>query len=149
MTAHLPGRIVAPWQESIPVTPDPGRPAIATVVMGTLTAAYGLLELLNPAILAKQTEMAGTHPVIADRLTKVSRVLGIRDIVSGTALAIARTPAQRRVATAVRVACDLTDGIALTATLPPPAPKAKILSITGGWAVLSLVAGIIAERTGR
>lgn len=74
MTAHLPGRIVAPWQESIPATPGLRSPAIATVVMGGLTAAYGLLELLNPAILAKQT---------------------------------------------------------------------------GGWAVLSLVAGVIAERTSR
>lgn len=149
MTAHLPGRIVAPAQEAIPASSDPRGPSVATVLMGALTAAYGLLEVLNPGILAKQTKMAGPHPLITAKLAKVSRVMGIRDIVSGTALALARTPVQRRVATAVRVACDLTDGIALTVSLPSPAPKAKILSITGGWAVLSVAAAVIAERMSR
>ncbi|MEP6561635.1 MAG: hypothetical protein ABJD68_11275 [Nakamurella sp.] len=122
---------------------------IATAVMGTLTAAYGVLELVNPDILAKQTEMAGSHPVIAGRLRRISMLMGGRDIISGTALAIARTPQQRRVAALLRVAFDLTDGIVLSSTLPKPAPKAKILGITGGWALLSAASAVIAERSKR
>jgi len=75
--------------------------------------------------------------------------LGIRDVISGTALAIARTPRQRRIAVAARVAFDLTDGIALSVALPTPAPVPKILLITGGWAALSASAAVLAERTPR
>ena len=74
---------------------------IATIVIGSLTAAYGLPEFAKPDILARQTEMT-THPAIAARLRRVSQLLGARDVLSGTALALARTRTQRRVATAVR-----------------------------------------------
>ena len=114
--------------------------------MGTLTAAYGVLELVKPGILAKQTQMIGSHPVIAGRLNRVSMLMGARDIISGTALAIAKTTSQRRVAGGVRVAFDLIDGIALSAALPSSAPKVKILGITGGWALLSAASVVIAER---
>ena len=120
---------------------------IATTVIGTLTAAYGILELIKPDILAKQTEMSVAHPEIAQRLRLVSRLMGGRDIISGTALAFARTPGQRRVAAGIRVTFDLIDGIALSAALPQPAPKVKILGITGGWALLSAASAVIAERS--
>ena len=121
---------------------------IATLIVGSLTAAYGVLELAKPDILAKQTEMVG-HPVIADRLRTVSRAIGVRDVISGTAMALATTPLQRRITTAARVAFDVGDGITLAATLPKPAPKAKILLVTGGWAALSAAAGIVAAHTKR
>jgi hypothetical protein len=73
--------------------------------------------------------------------------MGARDVVSGGALALARTRTQRRVATAVRAAFDVTDGVVLTSTLPRPAPTGKILAITGGWALLSVIAAVIAERS--
>lgn len=119
---------------------------IATAIMGSLTAAYGVLELVNPDILAKQTKMTGSHPVIADRLRRVSMLMGARDVISGTALALANTSTQVRVAAAVRCAFDVIDGIALSAALPAPAPKGKILGITGGWAVLSAASAVIATR---
>ena len=72
---------------------------IATTLMGTLTAAYGVLEIANPGILAKQTQMAGTHPDVARTLRRVSQAIGTRDVISGTALALARTTTQRRIAT--------------------------------------------------
>ncbi|MET0966282.1 MAG: hypothetical protein ABWZ02_07805 [Nakamurella sp.] len=122
---------------------------IATTVIGSLTAAYGVLELVKPDILAKQTEMSVAHPEIAQRLRLVSRLMGGRDIISGTALAFARTPGQRRVAAGIRVAFDVIDGIALSAALPQPAPKGKILGITGGWALLSAASVVIAERSKR
>jgi hypothetical protein len=122
---------------------------IATLIVGSLTAAYGVLEFVKPDILAKQTEMVGIHPVVADRLRTVSRVLGVRDVISGTAMALASTPLQRKITTAARVAFDLSDGITLAATLPKPAPKAKILLVTGGWAALSAAAGIVAAHTKR
>jgi hypothetical protein len=120
---------------------------IATIVMGSLTAGYGVLELVKPDLLARQTEMTPAHPVIAARLRRVSRLMGARDVVSGGALALARTRTQRRVATAVRAAFDVTDGVVLTSTLPRPAPTGKILAITGGWALLSVIAAVIAERS--
>jgi hypothetical protein len=119
---------------------------LATAIMGSLTAAYGVLELVKPDILAKQTEMAGSHPVIAGRLRRVSMLMGARDVVSGTALALARTPTQVAVGAAVRCAFDIIDGVALSAALPPPAPKAKIIGITFGWAALSAAAAAIARR---
>ncbi|MET0864581.1 MAG: hypothetical protein ABWZ98_09635 [Nakamurella sp.] len=122
---------------------------IATTIVGTLTAAYGVLELVKPDILAKQTEMHASHPVIAQRLRRVSMLMGGRDIISGTALAIAKTPGQRRVAAGIRVVFDVIDGIALSAALPQPAPKGKILGITGGWALLSAASAVIAERSKR
>jgi hypothetical protein len=122
---------------------------IATAIMGSLTAAYGVLELVKPDILAKQTEMTPAHPAIAARLRKISMVMGARDVVSGTALAVANTTTQRRIAAGVRVAFDLTDGILLSTRLPKPAPVGKILAITGGWALLSGASAIIAERTSR
>jgi hypothetical protein len=120
---------------------------IATTVVGTLTAAYGVLELVKPDILAKQTQMSVSHPHIAHRLRVVSRLMGGRDIISGTALALAKTPGQRRVAAGIRVAFDVIDGIALSAALPQPAPRGKILGITGGWALLSAASAVIAERS--
>jgi len=122
---------------------------IATLIVGSLTAAYGVLEFVKPDILAGQTDMAGSHPVIADRLRTVSRVLGVRDVVSGTAMALASTPLQRRITTVARVVFDLGDGITLAATLPSSAPKAKILLVTGGWAALSAAAGIVAAHSKR
>ncbi|GAA2002882.1 hypothetical protein JL107_02260 [Nakamurella flavida] len=119
---------------------------VSTTVVGSLTAAYGVLELLKPDLLAKQTRMAGTHPIIARRLRTVGRVLGVRDVVSGSVLAAASTPRARRIATAARVVFDLGDGIVLASTLPAPAPKGKILAVTGGWAALSLLALVAAER---
>jgi len=76
-------------------------------------------------------------------------VMGARDVVSGTALAVAKTTTQRRIAAGVRVAFDLTDGILLSTRLPKPAPVGKILAITGGWALLSGASAIVAERMSR
>ena len=121
---------------------------IATAVTGSLTAAYGVLELVKPDILAKQTKMTGSHPVIAARLRRVSMLLGARDIISGTALALATTPTQVKVAAAIRTTFDITDGIALTAALPAPAPRGKILGVTGGWALLSAASAVLALRKG-
>lgn len=121
---------------------------IATAVMGSLTAAYGVIELVKPDILAKQTEMT-SRPVVAARLRKVSMVLGARDVISGTALAIANTTTQRRVAAGIRAGFDLTDGILLSTRLPNPKPTGKILGITGGWALLSVASAVIAERMSR
>lgn len=122
---------------------------IATLIVGSLTAAYGVLEFVKPDILAKQTQMVGSHPVVADRLRTVSRVLGVRDVASGAALALASTPRQRLITTAFRVAFDLGDGITLAATLPKSAPKGKILLITGGWAALCATAGVVAAHSKR
>jgi len=122
---------------------------IATAVMGSLTAAYGVLELVKPDMLAKQTEMTPAHPVIAGQLRKLSMVMGARDVISGTALAVARTTTQRRVAAGIRVGFDITDGVLLSTRLPKPAPIGKILVITGGWALLSAIAAVLAERMSR
>ena len=120
---------------------------IATAITGSLTAAYGALELAKPDILANQTKMIGAHPIIAGRLRRVSMLMGARDVVSGTALALARTPTQITVTAAVRCAFDVIDGIALSAALPPPAPRLKIIGVTFGWAALCGVSAVIARRS--
>lgn len=77
-------------------------------------------------------------------------LMGGRDIISGVAPAVATTTTQRRVAAAgIRATFDLIDGIALSSTLPEPAPKAKILGITGGWALLSALSVVISDSFGR
>ena len=119
---------------------------LATAVIGSLTAAYGVVELVKPDILPKQTEMTGSHPVIAARLRQVSMLMGVRDVVSGTALALAQTAGQVRTAGVIRSSFDVIDGVALVAALPSPAPKAKILLITGGWALLSAASAVISVR---
>lgn len=116
------------------------------LIMGGLTAGYGVLEIVRPQMLADQTRMTGSHPEVARKLRTASIGLGVRDVVSGLALALARTPTQRTVASAVRVVFDLADGAVLTRALPAGAPKGKILAVTTGWAALSAAAGVLARR---
>lgn len=111
------------------------RPTAATRILGALTAGYGLNELLRPQHLAKAAHL-GDPRNASPAVRTLGAGLGLRDIVSGAAMALA--PAGRMLDTAVaaRVAFDVTDAVAFAIGSPGAKTKVKVAGVALGWAAL-------------
>jgi hypothetical protein len=65
-----------------------------------------------------------------------TRTLGIRDVASGVAMAVAPNRRAMRLAIGVRVVSDLGDLVVLGKALAGRPEQKKILAVAGGWGLL-------------
>jgi hypothetical protein len=99
--------------------------------MGLLTAAYGVSAVARPDILRRHGDLDDT-----DAVRLLSRIVGIRDIVSGALIMAAPAGRPLTAALGVRVAFDLGDAAAFGTQLPTAHARRKIAAIALGWGVL-------------
>lgn len=117
-------------------------------VAGAITAGFGVVELVRPVGLVRGLHMT-EHPEIAARLRVLSRVWGVRDILSGAFMAFARSDRQLQLAYGLRGVFDAADGVLYLVALPPPAPKRFIALVEGGLALTSAFAVLAIQRRRR
>lgn len=109
-------------------------------VLGAATAVYSAAVIAKPEVLTTPTGL-GDSPASRTLGTAV----GVRDLVSGLAVALAPSGIPLRLALLVRVAMDIGDTVVLGAAAPDKATRNKIIGITLGWAALNAVA-LLATR---
>ncbi|RTL68785.1 MAG: hypothetical protein EKK42_09240 [Pseudonocardiaceae bacterium] len=109
-------------------------------VLGALTTAYGVAVVVRPSVL---TGPAGLGPRDGDpspQVATLARAVGVRDAVSGLAVALAPRGRAIQVALAVRVAADLGDAVTLGTATSDRDTARKIVAVAGGWAALNALA---------
>lgn len=102
--------------------------------LGVLTASYGGYTLVRPQSLTRAAGLTGGD-LPTDSALALGRVIGARDLLSGTAMIGSPAGAALRAAVIARVGCDLSDAIGL-GSAAPKALRGKVLAITIGWAAL-------------
>ncbi|MGW4648157.1 hypothetical protein [Kitasatospora sp. NPDC004289] len=107
-------------------------------VVGAATAAYGAAVAARPLLLAAPSGLAPGGAVPRDVATCL-RPLALRDAACGLAMALAPDDRSLRTATALRIASDLSDALTLTTTLPERRHRTMALTVSVGWAALSVL----------
>ena len=105
--------------------------------VGAATAVYGFAVAARPALLAEPSGLAPGGTVPRDVATCL-RPLGLRDAASGLAMVLAPDDRTLRTAALIRIAADLADAVTLTPTLPGRRHRAMALTVSLGWAALSV-----------
>ncbi len=113
--------------------------------LGAATAAYGAAITARPALLLRPSGMLRGGAPEPEQETFV-RTLGIRDLASGVAMALAPTRAAMRTAIAVRVASDLGDLAVLGQALKDRPERAKVMAVAGGWAALCALSALTTRK---
>ncbi|WP_330180101.1 hypothetical protein OHB26_27270 [Nocardia sp. NBC_01503] len=114
-------------------------------LVGVATAVYGAAVVIRPEVLLRPTGLgSGTEP----ELRATARLIALRDLVSGLALAIADDPAARRTAAIIRVACDAADTSVFGIALDGRRERVKTLAVTAGWGALCALAAGYEVRGG-
>jgi hypothetical protein len=111
-------------------------------LLGVATAVYGAAVLAKPALLLKPSGM----PVDDPDLHTFVRTLGVRDLASGVAMAVAPTRGAMRVAIAIRTASDAGDAVVLGKAMAGKPEQKKILAVAGGWALLCGLSALATRR---
>ncbi len=117
-------------------------PASRFVSMATL--GYAAFAALKPRHLAEGLEAPADQAPGLDRL---AYAYSVRDVaISALALAPGAGPTRVRTSIGLRVAGDLLDAATLAAKAPDAKVRAKVLTVTLGWAVVNLSALAWDER---
>jgi hypothetical protein len=109
--------------------------------LGVATAIYGAAIVARPVLLLKPSGMLRGGEPEAEQETFV-RVLGVRDLASGVAMAVAPTRKAMRTAIAVRVVSDLGDLVVLGQALRDKPERTKVMAAAGGWAALCALSAL-------
>ncbi|WP_458689783.1 hypothetical protein [Nocardia tengchongensis] len=108
-------------------------------LLGGATAVYGVAVAIRPEVLLRPTGLgSGAEP----ELRAAARLIALRDLASGLALAITDDPAARRTAAIIRVACDAADTAVFGVALEGHRERAKSLAVTAGWGALCGLAAV-------
>lgn len=110
-------------------------------LLGLATAAYGAAIVARPELLLKPSGL----PVDDPNLHTFVRTLGVRDLASGLAMALAPSRTAMRLAIGVRVASDAGDLVVLSRALDGPERKA-VVAVAGGWGLLCAFAALSTRR---
>lgn len=102
--------------------------------LGVATLGYGGYTLSRPQSLSAVAGLADRAAPTRASLA-LGRLVGIRDLLSGTAMITAPAGTPLRAAIIARVACDVTDAIGLSASAPRSF-RPKVLAVTLGWAAV-------------
>ncbi len=111
-------------------------------LLGVATAAYGAAITARPALLLKPSGM----PRDEENLHTFTRTLGVRDLASGVAMAVAPSRGAMRVAIGVRVASDAGDLVVLGRALAGNPARKKVVAIAGGWGLLCALSALATRR---
>ena len=113
--------------------------------LGVATAAYGVAITARPALLLKPSGMLRGDEPEPEQATFV-RTLGIRDLASGAAMALASGRRSMRTAIAVRVVSDLGDLVVLGSALRGRPERPKVMAAAGGWAALCALSALATRK---
>jgi hypothetical protein len=111
-------------------------------LLGLATAAYGAAITAKPGLLLKPSGMPQDDP----HLHTFTRTLGIRDLASGVAMAVAPTRKAMRLAIAVRVASDAGDLVVLGTAMAGKPEQKKIVAVAGGWGLLCALSALATRK---
>ena len=113
-------------------------------LMSTATATYGVYALANPRHLgdAVDPRHAGDYDLLAT-------TYGARDLTISTVGLLGRSEKTISAAMAIRIACDISDGLILATRAKDDATRQKVLGVTFGWAALNTLALISDRRRAR
>lgn len=104
-------------------------------LLGAATAAYGTAVAVRPDFLARPaglTDDGATPPDVA----VLCRIVGVRDLVSGAAMATVSSTGALRTAIAVRAVSDLGDAAVMGTSLPDRDARRKTAAVALSWGVL-------------
>ncbi len=112
--------------------------------MGLLTAAYGAAMIVRPEVLIRPVGIQDL-----DTGTRLARLLGVRDVVSGLAMIVAPPGPALAAAVAARVASDLSDAVTFQALASDTNARRNVALAATGWATACAVTGVLARRVSR
>ncbi len=92
-----------------------------------------MYAFVHPDHLRRQ---AGLDP---DTAARAGRIIGVRDVASGAAIVLARSPDARRAALLARVGCDVADLAVFGALARSRAGRARAMVAAGCWAAVALL----------
>ena len=105
--------------------------------MSAATASYGAYALATPRHLGRfltdDRRSQGDFDLLA-------QTYGARDLAISTVGMLGRSERTVTAAMLIRVACDVSDGLLLSAKAQDDEARAKVLGVTFGWAALNLLA---------
>jgi hypothetical protein len=113
-------------------------------LMSTATATYGVYALANPRHLGEVVD-----PRHADDYDLLATTYGARDLTISTVGLLGRSEKTISAAMAIRIACDISDGLILATRARDDATRQKLLGVTFGWAALNTLALVSDRRRAR
>ena len=113
-------------------------------LMSTATATYGVYALANPRHLGDAVD-----PRHADDYDLLATTYGARDLTISTVGLLGRSQKTISAAMAIRIACDISDGLILATRAKDDATRQKVLGVTFGWAALNTLALVSDRRRAR
>ena len=113
-------------------------------LMSTATATYGVYALANPRHLGDAVD-----PKHADDYDLLATTYGARDLTISTVGLLGRSDKTISAAMAIRIACDISDGLILATRAKDDATRQKVLGVTFGWAALNTIALVSDRRRAR
>ena len=113
-------------------------------LMSTATATYGVYALANPRHLGDVVDPkhAGDYDLLAT-------TYGARDLSISTVALLGRSEKAVAAAMAIRIMCDISDGLILATRARDDATRQKVLGVTFGWAALNTLALVSDRRRAR
>lgn len=106
-------------------------------LMSTATASYGVYALAEPRHLGRA--LTDNEPMQAD-YDLLAQTYGARDLALSTLGIFGRSERTVTAVMLVRIACDVSDGLLLSARTDDEETRQKVLAVTLGWAGLNLLA---------
>ena len=113
-------------------------------LMSTATATYGVYALANPRHLGDAVD-----PKHADDYDLLATTYGARDLTISTVGLLGRSDKTISAAMAIRIACDISDGLILATRAKDDTTRQKVLGVTFGWAALNTLALVSDRRRAR
>ena len=113
-------------------------------LMSTATATYGVYALANPRHLGDVVD-----PKHADDYDLLATTYGARDLAISTVGLLGRSEKTISAAMAIRIVCDVSDGLILATRAKDDATRQKVLGVTFGWAALNTLALVSDRRRAR
>ena len=113
-------------------------------LMSTATATYGVYALANPRHLGDAVD-----PKHAADYDLLATTYGARDLTISTVGLLGRSEKTISAAMAIRIACDISDGLILATRAKDDATRQKVLGVTFGWAALNTLALVSDRRRAR
>lgn len=113
-------------------------------LMCTATATYGVYALANPRHLGDVVD-----PKHADDYDLLATTYGARDLAISTVGLLGRSEKTVSAAMAIRIVCDVSDGLILATRTRDDATRQKVLGVTFGWAALNTLALVSDRRRAR
>jgi hypothetical protein len=111
--------------------------------MGVVTAVYAASTVVRPEVLARPAGLEASSST--DVLV---RAVGVRDLASGVALAVAPAGWAQGLALLTRITADLGDAVSFAAADLSMTGKRKAVSVAAAWAGLGALALLARDRAG-